>query len=36
MWEKNMCNHLIVTSYTLWGRHSEASSFQTEEIDFTE
>lgn len=33
---ENMCNHLLVTSYTLWGRNSKAYSFQTKEIDFTE
>lgn len=36
MWKENICNHLIVTSYTLWGGNSKAYSFQTEEIDFTE
>lgn len=36
MWKENRCNHLIITSYALWGRNSEAYSFQTEEIDFTE
>lgn len=36
MWKANICNHLIVTSSTLWGRNSQAYSFQTEEIDCTE